>query len=97
MKVGSKKLLWSLTDRKRKIIISILFGLLLFENNIYATEKILDVSQLNQAPVAIEGILDLRSWNFQKEIVPLQGEWEFYWQKYSRLLMLHIEFTIGTD
>lgn len=34
------------------------------------------------SPVAQQGVLDLRSWDFdQQEPLKLQGEWEFYWSK----------------
>ncbi len=33
-------------------------------------------------PIAKDGVLDLRSWDFQKQgNVNLNGEWEFYWNK----------------
>lgn len=33
-------------------------------------------------PKAQKGILDLTEWNFEKDgIIPLDGEWEFYWKK----------------
>jgi serine phosphatase RsbU (regulator of sigma subunit) len=34
-----------------------------------------------KAPQAYKGVLDLRSWNFNKGNVKLSGEWEFYWNK----------------
>jgi hemerythrin-like metal-binding protein len=35
---------------------------------------------VNVAPKAIKGILDLRSWNLEKDgTIKLNGEWEFYW------------------
>ena len=34
-------------------------------------------------PKAEKGILDLSDWDFEKDgIVPLNGNWEFYWEKY---------------
>jgi two-component system cell cycle sensor histidine kinase/response regulator CckA len=34
------------------------------------------------APVAQQGVIDLRGWNFEKDgPVGLEGEWEFYWNK----------------
>ena len=34
-------------------------------------------------PVAVNGVLDLRDWNFSKDgIINLDGEWEFYWEEY---------------
>ncbi len=33
-------------------------------------------------PLAKNGVLDLRHWNFQKDgTIPLNGEWSFYWKK----------------
>ena len=37
------------------------------------------------APVAVQGVLDLRSWDFTRDgPVQLNGAWEFYWKKFSR-------------
>jgi two-component system sensor histidine kinase ChiS len=34
-------------------------------------------------PKAEKGILDLSNWDFEKDgIVALNGNWEFYWEKY---------------
>jgi adenylate cyclase len=34
------------------------------------------------APKAVEGVLDLSDWNFEKDgIIKLDGEWEFYWEQ----------------
>ncbi|MCE9500939.1 MAG: SpoIIE family protein phosphatase [Leptospira sp.] len=39
------------------------------------------VSQKNQ-PKAVQGIMDLREWDFEKDgILELDGEWEFYWKE----------------
>ncbi len=36
-----------------------------------------------KSPVAVNGVLDLREWNFDKDgTVKLDGEWEFYWNKF---------------
>jgi two-component system, NtrC family, sensor kinase len=36
-------------------------------------------------PKAVNGVLDLRDWDFEKDgIVNLDGEWEFYWEKYCK-------------
>ncbi|MDP4191072.1 MAG: sensor histidine kinase [Bacteroidota bacterium] len=36
----------------------------------------------NNKPVAVKGLIDLSSWNFNKDgIVELNGQWEFYWNK----------------
>jgi signal transduction histidine kinase len=51
------------------VIISILFSC----NTVFAKEQI----------TARNGILDLRTWNWQKDgIINLNGDWEFYWQKF---------------
>ena len=35
-----------------------------------------------QMPRAVQGILDLRGWDFGKDgVLSLEGEWEFYWQQ----------------
>jgi len=37
---------------------------------------------LKLPPKAKKGVLDLSSWNFEKDgIVPLKGDWEFYWKQ----------------
>ncbi|MBF0119384.1 MAG: response regulator [Desulfobacterales bacterium] len=34
-------------------------------------------------PKAINGVLDLRNWDFEKDgIIKLNGEWEFYWKQF---------------
>ena len=34
-------------------------------------------------PIAKNGVLDLRNWDFEKDgIVNLDGEWEFYWERF---------------
>ncbi|MBP2655194.1 MAG: response regulator [Firmicutes bacterium] len=39
-------------------------------------------SSTAQAPKARQGVLDLSGWDFEKNgIVPLDGEWEFYWNQ----------------
>ena len=41
--------------------------------------------QQKSPPRAINGILDLQNWDFEKDgIVKLDGEWEFYWEKYCK-------------
>ncbi|MEO8713168.1 MAG: sensor histidine kinase, partial [Parafilimonas sp.] len=51
------------------IIITILFT----SNIVFAQEQL----------TAQNGVLDLRTWNWQKDgIVDLNGDWEFYWQKF---------------
>jgi signal transduction histidine kinase len=37
------------------------------------------------SPKAVKGVLDLREWDFEKDgVVNLDGEWEFYWNKYCK-------------
>ena len=44
-------------------------------------------------PLAVEGVLDLREWDFRNDgLVKLDGEWEFYWQK----LLMPEDFVKGT-
>lgn len=39
-------------------------------------------AQRKEAPVAVNGLLDLTHWNFDTDgPVKLSGEWEFYWEK----------------
>jgi len=36
-----------------------------------------------KAPKAVNGVLDLRGWDFEKDgIVRLDGDWEFYWKQF---------------
>jgi len=38
-----------------------------------------------QPPVAKNGVLDLRNWDFEKDgNVRLDGEWEFYWKQFLK-------------
>ncbi len=38
-------------------------------------------ARLNQ-PFAVDGILDLRNWDFEKQgVIELKGEWDFYWKQ----------------
>ena len=40
------------------------------------------VSYAQDIPLAKEGVLDLRKWDFEKQgIIKLNGEWDFYWEK----------------
>lgn len=40
------------------------------------------INRVNPPPVARQGVMDLSSWNFQKDgNIPLEGEWEFYWNR----------------
>ncbi len=39
-------------------------------------------SLLGFRPLAENGVLDLRQWDFQKDgVIPLNGQWTFYWQE----------------
>jgi signal transduction histidine kinase len=41
--------------------------------------------QQKSQPLAINGVLDLQNWDFEKDgIVKLDGYWEFYWEKYCK-------------
>ena len=44
-------------------------------------------------PRAHDGILDLRSWDLVKQLVKLDGEWEFYWQQ----LLTPADFAPGNE
>ena len=51
-----------------------------------------------EIPIAQNGILDLRDWNFQKDgTVELYGHWQFYWKEFlspsDTLLGKHPGFT----
>ena len=36
-----------------------------------------------ESPIPKEGVLDLQTWNFETDgILPLDGEWEFYWNRF---------------
>ena len=36
-------------------------------------------------PKAVNGVLDIRDWDFKQDgILKLDGEWEFYWEKYCK-------------
>ncbi|MFZ5629013.1 MAG: adenylate/guanylate cyclase domain-containing protein [Spirochaetota bacterium] len=57
--------------RKANIFVTIIFVLLSCNKD------------WKQAPKAVNGVLDLTEWNFDKDgIVKLDGEWTFYWQKF---------------
>lgn len=46
------------------------------------TSTAVSADELTKAPIAENGELDLRSWDFNKNgPVALAGEWEFYWQR----------------
>ena len=43
-------------------------------------------------PVAKNGVLDLRSWDLEKDgTVEVKGEWEFYWDKHLKYDDFHSE------
>ena len=59
--------------------------------NLFQIVKILVLSvsifSCNQSskepPIPKEGVLDLQTWNFETDgILPLDGEWEFYWNRF---------------
>ncbi len=48
------------------------------------------VPSVGQSPKAVNGVLDLRGWNWaEKGTVKLDGEWEFYWDHSFRSLADH--------
>ena len=53
---------------------------------IFATSLLLNSCNTNhliQTPLATKGLIDLQSWDFEeKGSVLLNGQWEFYWQKF---------------
>ena len=59
--------------------------------NFFQRVKILVLSVLilscnhssKEPPIPKEGVLDLQTWNFETDgILPLDGEWEFYWNRF---------------
>ena len=42
----------------------------------------LETNNENNVPKAINGIIDLRKWDFNSESVELKGEWDFYWNTF---------------
>ncbi|EMO68176.1 histidine kinase dimerization/phosphoacceptor domain protein [Leptospira kirschneri str. 200803703] len=40
-------------------------------------------SFFQQAPIAEQGVIDLRKFNLEKNIIQLNGNWEFYWKELS--------------
>ena len=58
------------TDKWAIIIITVLF--------LTACSPVISTPQ--QAPEAVEGVLDLREWDFEKDgSINISGEWAFYW------------------
>ncbi|MEA3450950.1 MAG: 7TM diverse intracellular signaling domain-containing protein, partial [Bacteroidota bacterium] len=50
---------------------------------IYSLSVGIIASFAQDMPVAKDGVIDLRNWDFDKEsIVHLNGDWEFYWEKF---------------
>ncbi len=42
------------------------------------------ITQASSVPSAVDGVLDLRDWEFEKQgQLDLSGEWEFYWKEFS--------------
>jgi GAF domain-containing protein len=55
------------------------------------------LNQKKEPPKAINGILDLRNWNFQEDgPVPLDGAWDFYWQETFQDLQVNESLGIVT-
>jgi hypothetical protein len=53
-------------------------------------------SERKALPKAVKGVLDLRDWDFDSSqdsgsdrIVKLGGEWEFYWEKFPKTVLLY--------
>ena len=43
----------------------------------------LSSSKAKEAPISIDGVLDLRDWNFEEDgTIELKGSWDFYWQHF---------------
>ncbi|MGI6778210.1 MAG: sensor histidine kinase [Acetivibrionales bacterium] len=41
------------------------------------------VAEIKSTPRAVNGILDLSNWDFQKDgVIRLEGQWEFYWNQF---------------
>lgn len=58
--------------------------LLYFLNNFFSHDT--------KNPIAEQGVLDLSDWNFEEDgVVPLDGEWEFYWNQ----LLTYRDFHCG--
>ncbi len=49
---------------------------------IHVCVPVFAVDSVSTKPKADNGVLDLRNWDFKSQgIVPLNGEWDFYWQQ----------------
>ena len=58
------------------------FGKVIFLLSLLLTFNCTSKNEPNKI-LAQKGILDLSTWDFEKDgIVSLNGEWEFYWEKY---------------
>ncbi len=68
---------------KIRLIKAIVFSLFLGITVSYLVYKFKTSESKSKAPLAIDGILDTTSWNFQKKgFLKLDGAWEFYWLKF---------------
>jgi two-component system, sensor histidine kinase ChiS len=73
-------------NRHIKIMLSILLALTLLG---VASDLLLRPTQQNSAPNAVNGVLDLTGWDFQRDgTIKLVGQWDFYWQR----LFAHADF-----
>jgi hypothetical protein len=45
----------------------------------------------NFKPQVVKGVIDLRSWDFQKEVVSLDGDWEFYPYEFIEPGSIHLK------
>ncbi|ACL75897.1 sensor histidine kinase [Ruminiclostridium cellulolyticum] len=58
------------------LIVLAVCSLLIFSGCTNESDKVIT------APKSIGGVLDLTDWDFEKDgIIPLDGEWEFYWEE----------------
>ena len=65
-----------------RIILTVFIPLLIAANLIFITSCQYS-SERKFPPKAINGIIDLKNWDFEKNaLVDLSGEWEFYWNKH---------------
>jgi HD-GYP domain-containing protein (c-di-GMP phosphodiesterase class II) len=69
------------TRRFKVHLYSLIIPLFLFLSP-YAAERVL-AAPLKPAPAAVEGVLDLRQWDFQKDgAIELNGQWNFFWNAF---------------
>ncbi len=45
----------------------------------------------NFKPQVVKGVIDLRNWDFQKEVVSLDGDWEFYPYEFIEPGSIHLK------